>query len=58
MIEIVSLRDGVEITPSCTEEVKMDTWLKKGAEEAIEIEKIRENKTSLLVMAISLFSRR
>ena len=25
---------------------------------AIEIEKIRENKTSLLVMAISLFSRR
>ena len=43
MIEIVSLRDGVEITPSCTEEVKMDKWLKKWAEEAIEIEKIREH---------------
>lgn len=58
MIEIVIIRDSVEITPSCKEEVKMDKWLENWAEEAIVIEKMSENKNSLLVMAISLFSRR
>ena len=40
------------------EEVNMDEWLESWAEEAIEIENLSENKPSLLVMAISLFSRR
>ena len=50
--------DGAEITPSCMEEVNMDKWLESWAEEAIEIENLSEKKSSLLVMAISLFNRR
>jgi len=52
------IRDGVEITPSCNEEVNMDKWLESWAEEAIEIENLSERKPSLMVMAISLFNRR
>ena len=36
----------------------MDEWLESWAEEAIEIENLNEDKPSLLVLAISLFSRR
>ena len=36
----------------------MDEWLESWAEEAIEIENLNKTKPSLLVMAISLFSRR
>ena len=49
---------GVRITPSCKEEVSMDEWLENWADEAIEIENLSEIKPSLLIMAISLFSRR
>tara|TARA_B100000900_G_scaffold352510_1_gene320215 strand:- start:104 stop:283 length:180 start_codon:yes stop_codon:yes gene_type:complete len=58
MIHIGMIRDGVEITPSCNEEVNMDKWLESWAEEAIEIENLSKKKPSLMVMAISLFNRR
>jgi hypothetical protein len=40
------------------EEVNMDRWLESWAEEAIEIENLSEKRSSLMVMAISLFNRR
>ncbi len=52
------IRVGVVITPSCMEEVNMDKWLENWAEEAIEIENLSKRKETLMLMAISLFTRR